>query len=310
VNVNVTDTLQDIQKKINDAPDNYGISANVISSDLGAKIVYTSEKSGKENDLSVFTSDSSLSVISSNMKGHPATDAIITVDGNTITKDTNVFNHAVSGVTITANSLTKLNEPANFSTSTDHAAVQELIYGFVDGYNTLMDSINVLTHPETGVLKYDSSARSIKQQLQSITGGVVNDANKKINTLYGAGISLEEGGMLAINPFGMSGSKSGTQRLNDAVNDSLDDLGKLFAGTNGIAAQVNSVLANSLGNKGMISQQENMLSENLRDIGDDRAKLDRYISSFENTLRKKYTALDNTVSRYNATGDYIRNVLG
>jgi flagellar hook-associated protein 2 len=67
---------------------------------------------------------------------------------------------------------------------------------------------------------------------------------------------------------------------------------------------------NSLGNKGMISQQENMLSENLRDIGDDRAKLDRYISSFENTLRKKYTALDNTVSRYNATGDYIRNVLG
>ncbi len=310
VNVNINDTLQNIQKKINDAPDNYGISANVISSDLGAKIVYTSEKSGKANDLSVFTSDSSLNIISSSMSGQPATDAIITVDGNTITKDTNVFNHAVSGVTITANSLTKLNEPAKFSTSTDHAAVQELIYGFVDGYNTLMDSINVLTNPETGVLKYDSSARSIKQQLQNITGSVVSDASKKLNTLYGAGISLEEGGMLAVNPFGMNGSKSGSQRLNDAVNDSLDDLGKLFAGDNGIAAQVNSVLTNNLGNKGMISQQENMLSENLRDIGDDRAKLDRYVSSFENTLRKKYTALDNTVSRYNATGDYIRNVLG
>ncbi|MFT7680587.1 MAG: flagellar hook-associated protein 2 [Moritella dasanensis] len=310
VNVNITDTLQNIQKSINDAPDNYGISANVISSDLGAKIVYTSDKSGKANDLAVFTSDSSLSIISSGMKGHPATDAIITVDGNTITKDKNIFNHAVSGVTITANSLTKQNEPANFSTSTDHAAVQELIYSFVDGYNTLMDNINVLTHPETGVLKFDTSARSIKQQLQSITGGVVDDANKRLNTLYGAGISLEEGGMLAVSPFGMSGSKSGAQRLDEAVNNSLDDLGKLFAGDNGVAAQINRVLANNLGSKGMISQQENMLSENLRDIDDDRAKLDRHVASFEDTLRKKYTALDNTVSRYNATGDYIRNVLG
>jgi len=310
VNVNITDTLQDIQKKINDAPDNYGISANVISSDLGAKIVYTSDKSGKANDLAVFTSDSSLSIVSSGMTGHPATDAVITVDGNTITEETNVFNHAVSGVTITANSLTKLNEPANFSTATDQAAVKELIYGFVDGYNTLMDSINVLTHPETGVLKFDASARSIKQQLQSITGGVVDDANKRLNTLYGAGISLEEGGMLAVSPFGKNGSKSGVQRLNDAINSSLDDLGKLFAGNDGVAAQINRVLANNLGNKGMISQQENMLNDNLRDIDDDRAKLDRHIASFEDTLRKKYTALDNTVSRYNATGDYIRNVLG
>jgi len=310
VNVNITDTLQGIQKKINDAPDNYGISANVISSDLGAKIVYTSDKSGKENNLAVFTSDSSLDIISTEMGGHPAVSAVITVDGNTITEDANVFDHAVSGVSITANSLTKLNEPANFSTVTDHAAVKELIHGFVDGYNTLIDNINVLTHPETGILKFDPSARSVKQQLQSITGGVVNDANPRLNTLYAAGISLEEGGILSISPFGKNGGQSGSQRLNEAVNNSLDDLGKLFAGNDGIAAQVNRVLANNLGSKGMISQQQNMLNENLRDIDDDRAKLDSHIASFENTLRKKYTALDNTVSRYNATGDYIRNVLG
>jgi len=70
------------------------------------------------------------------------------------------------------------------------------------------------------------------------------------------------------------------------------------------------VLNDSLGNRGMISLQQDMLNGNLRDIEDDRIKLDQHISSFENTLRKKYTALDNTVTRYNATGDYIRNVLG
>ncbi|GIC76597.1 flagellar filament capping protein FliD [Moritella sp. F3] len=310
VDVNITDTLQDIQMKINDAPDNYGISANVISSDVGAKIIYTSDKTGKENGLTVFTSDSSLNRISSSMVGQQATDAIITVDGNMITKDNNIFNHAVSGVTITANSLTNLNEPANFSTATDHAAVEDLVYGFVDGYNTLMDTINVLTNPETGVLKLDPTARSVKQQLQTITGGVVEGANKQLNTLYAAGISLEEGGMLSISPFGKNGGQSGTQRLNDAVSNSLDDLGKLFAGDNGIAAQVNKVLSDSLGNRGMISVQQDMLNNNLRDIEDDRIKLDEHISSFENTLRKKYTALDNTVTRYNATGDYIRNVLG
>ena len=298
------------QKKINEAPNNYGIGANVINSDLGAKMVYTSDKTGVANDLTVFTSDSSLAMISSKMVGKAASDAIIAIDGNIITQESNTFTHAVSGVTITANSLTENNDVVNFSTATDHAAVSDLVHEFIDGYNRLISTINTLTDPETGALKFDSTARSVKQQMQSITGGVVNGASSKLNTLYAAGISLEEGGVLAINPFGSNGSKSGTQRLDDAVNNALDDLGKLFSGKNGVAAQINAVLDNSLNNKGTITQRQSLLSTNLRSLEDDRDKLDRYISSYEDTLRKKYTAMDSTVSRYNATGDYIRNVLG
>ncbi|MFT5880072.1 MAG: flagellar hook-associated protein 2 [Moritella sp.] len=310
VDVNVTDTLQTIQKKINEAPDNYGISANVISSDLGAKMVYTSDKTGMENDLRIFTSDSSLAIISSNMTGIAASNAIISVDGNIITEDSNTFAHAVSGVSITANTLTDGNDVANFSTATDHAAVKDLVLEFVDGYNSLMSTINTLTNPDTGTLKFDSTARSIKQQMQSITGGVVNGTSGRLNTLYSAGISLEEGGLIAISPFGMNGGKAGSQRLDDAVNGALDDLGKLFAGDGGVATQMNGVLDNNLNNKGTISQRQMLLNSDLRELGDDRSKLDRYMSSFEDTLRQKYTAMDNVVSRYNATGDYIRNVLG
>lgn len=310
VNVDITDTLQEIQKKINEAPDNYGISANVISSDLGAKMVYTSDKTGQENDLTVFTSDSSLSIISSNMAGVAASDAIISVDGNIITGEGNTFSHAVSGVTITANTLTDNNDVVNFSTATDHAAVKDLVLEFVDGYNNLMSTINTLTNPDTGTLKFDSTARSIKQQMQNISGGVVNGTSGRLNTLYSAGISLEEGGLLAISPFGVNGGKAGAQRLDEAVNGALDDLGKLFAGNGGVATQMNRVLDNNLNNKGTISQRQMLLNSDLRELDDDRAKLDRYISSFEDTLRQKYTAMDNVVSRYNATGDYIRNVLG
>ncbi|MBL1415410.1 MAG: flagellar filament capping protein FliD [Moritella sp.] len=310
VDVNVTDTLQDIQKKINEAPNNYGIGANIINSDLGAKMVYTSDKTGVANDLTVFTSDSSLAMISSKMVGKAASDAIIAIDGNIITQESNTFTHAVSGVTITANSLTANNDVVNFSTATDHAAVSDLVHEFIDGYNRLISTINTLTDPETGSLKFDSTARSVKQQMQSITGGVVNGASSKLNTLYAAGISLEEGGVLAINPFGSHGSQSGAQRLDHAVNNALDDLGKLFSGNNGVAAQINAVLDNSLNNKGTITQRQSLLNTNLRSLEDDRDKLDRHISSYEDTLRKKYTAMDNTVSRYNATGDYIRNVLG
>ena len=310
VNVDTTDSLQDIQNKINDAPDNYGVSANLISSDLGAKMVYTSETSGKDNDLQVFTSAPSLDIIATAMTGQAAKDAIITVDGNTITQDSNVFSHAVSGVTITANSLTDKFDAVNFSTATDHSAVKELVYQFVDGYNNLMNTINTLTNPETGTLKSDATARSVKQSLQTITGGVINGTSGRLNTLYAAGISLEEGGSIAVSPFGDNGGKSGEQRLDDAVNNSLDDLGKLFAGSDGVATQVNAVLNNNLSSKGTISQRQGLLNSNLHQLEDDRSKLDRHIASFEDTLRKKYTALDNTVSRYNATGDYIRKVLG
>ncbi len=310
VNVNPEDTLQDIQRKINEAPDNYGISANIISSDLGAKMVYTSEKTGQANDLTVFTSDPSLAIISTAMTGTHAQDAIIEVDGNTITNDTNTFTHAVTGVVITANRLTENNAVANFSTATDSPAVKDLVTEFVDSYNNLMDTINTLTNPETGSLKFDSTGRSIKQQMQNITGNRVSGTSGRLSTLYDAGISLEEGGKLAISPFGVHGGKSGTQRLDNAVTNSLDDLGKLFAGSGGVATQLNYVLSNNLDSKGTISQRQELLNDNLRDVEGDREKLDRYISSFENTLRQKYTALDNTVSRYNATGDYIRSVLG
>jgi len=310
ITIAATDTLQDIQKLINDAPDNFGVSANIISSDLGAKIIYTSEQTGAANNLSVTSINSGLGIITSGMVGDAATDAIIEVDGSVITQANNTFDKAVSGVAITANSLTEGLDTVTFSTATNPPAIKELVTDFVEGYNALMSQINTLTHPETGSLKFDSTARGIKQQMQMLTGSEVTGTTGRLNTLYSAGISLEEGGVLAINPFGSNGGKSGEERLNEAISSSLGDLGKLFAGTGGVATKLDGLLANSLDSKGTISQRQTLLNSGLRELEDDRADLDRYIESFEDTLRQKYTALDSTVSRYNATRDYLSSQLG
>lgn len=310
VKIAATDTLQDIQKMINEAPDNFGVSANLISTDVGVKLVYTSEKTGVANNLTATGTTFNLGGISSRMTGEAARDAIIQIDGNMVTKDSNVFDKAVTGVVITANSLTEGLDTVNFSTATDLPAIEDLVKQFVDGYNSLIDQINVLTHPETGTLKSDAAARNIKQQLQTITGGVVSGTTGRLNTLYSAGISLEEGGLLAISPFGKNGSPSGAARLNDAINNSLGDLGKLFAGTGGVASRIDDVLVGNLDSKGIITQRQQMINGSLKQLETDRDKLDTYISSFEDTLRQKYTALDTTVTRYNATRDYLSAQLG
>lgn len=309
INIVDTDTLQDIQKLINESPDNFGVSANIISSDLGAKLVYTSEATGAANNLNVTTPEFGLGMITSGMTGQPARDAIIEVDGNVITNESNTFTKAVTGVSITANSLTEGLDSVNFSTATDLGAVEGLVNEFVNGYNTLMDKINTLTNPETGSLKFDANARSIKQHMQSITGGVISGTSGRLNTLYAAGISLEEGGALTISPFGTNGAKSGGERLNDAISNSLDDLGKLFAGSGGVATQLDAALANSLDSKGTISQRQTFLNTGLRDLENERDDLDRHLGSYEETLRQKYTALDNTVSKFNATKDYLKSQL-
>lgn len=112
VDVKKGDTLQQIRKRINNASDNFGLTANIVNtSDGKAKLVIDSGVTGAGNDLKISGSTTELKMFeadtssatavsgSSMSRTQQSTDAEIDVDGNILTSDTNTFKDKVQGWT-------------------------------------------------------------------------------------------------------------------------------------------------------------------------------------------------------------------
>lgn len=310
VDVAATDTLEDIQEKINNASGNFGVKANIINSDSGPVLTYTSEVTGSANTLTVSSDNASLDAISTNMStAKSAQDAIISIDGQSVSSSTNKFSNAINGIQLDVNSLTEAGEPLTLSVGVDTDGVKDLINQFVDGYNELSSTLSSLSNPVNGALAFDSSVRNYENQLRSIVGSNVSGTSGAISMLYDMGITMNADGELEISSISKNGQPSGEDRLNAAINNNLDDLGKIFAGTDGIAKQLNDFTDTYLASDGVVTEREASLRESLKKVETDRESLDRYMENYEATLREKYTALDVTIAQYNATSSYIASVL-
>ncbi|WP_378953334.1 flagellar filament capping protein FliD [Pelosinus sp. sgz500959] len=144
-----SDTLAEMISEVNKS------SAGVTMKydNLTGKLVMTASATGAGNTLVVTESSDSSNTSNSNFltalldKSTAGVDAKVTIDGQSLTRSSNTI--TVDGITYKANQTTT--SAATVSVTQDTDGVYDLIKGFVDDYNTLIDTINTeLT------AKYDS----------------------------------------------------------------------------------------------------------------------------------------------------------
>ena len=97
--------------------------------------------------------------------------------------------------------------------------------------------------------------------------------------------------------------------INDALENNFDQITSLLSASDGIAKITHDYIDQFTKSKGVLSERQTALNASLTQISDDRITLDERLSSFEDTLRQQYTALDSTIAQYNATRSYISSVL-
>ncbi|EKE75441.1 flagellar filament capping protein FliD [Gallaecimonas xiamenensis] len=319
ITVDAGDTLSTIRQKINDAGGALGVSANIINSDSGAQLTLTSSKTGAANNMTVsYSGDASLADLSTGLNvQQSAQDAIITVDGATISSDTNTFSNAIEGVSITAKKETT--GPNTLDVSRDVEGLTDLIKEFVDGYNALRSSLDALSAPGSGgdsddsvaggSLAFDPLVRNLKQQAQGMLSGSVASLSGGMDSLYQAGITFDNSGKMEILSYGIGSGPSGEERLTDAINNNFTQLGQLFAGSDGLATKLDGVLDTYLESDGAIAQRQTSLNDTLKDITKQREDLETRLSNYEATMRARFNALDQIVAQYQSTGDYLTNAL-
>ncbi len=312
-------SLIGIRDAINDAADNKGVTASILTVDdpLNAgqtvsKLVLTSDKTGEDNGFTVTvtgdadgndTDDVGLSaLINANLNSLDlAVDASIKVDGFTASSATNVFIGVISGVTLTAVSA----DPGNIhdlNVASDIADVKDKISSFVDAFNAFNQTYEFLTavdleKKEAGLLTGDVTARSVELQmrraLQTVTGDAANDT---YTSLARIGITVGEEGELKLD----------STVLSKALDEEFDEVANLIAGDDGVAKNMDVVLNQFLKSGGVIPTRETTFKAQLVDITEQRAALADRLTSVEERLRRQFSVMDAIVAQFNSTGDFIK----
>ncbi|MDT0628226.1 flagellar filament capping protein FliD [Alteromonas sp. W364] len=327
LNIAAGTTLAELREQINDAEDNFGITANIINTGTdsgGVKLVINSSVTGQGNDLNIINDNDLVGLNRLATTNSTESTALLTptrvaenaqaiIDGITVQSDTNKFENTIQNVTFTAKAVSEKNANDVFQSSSlvigfDEEALDEKIRAFVESYNSLNDEIQTLTRygesslEEDGALAGDFTVRGIQAGLGNILSGTVSES--ALGGLFQIGIELTSDGKLEIgsSDFGLG---TGESRLSDALEDNFDEVSKLFTADDGIANKLYDFLDQYTKSNGVLADRETSAKDQRDQLLDDRAAFELRLVSFEETLRGRYLNLDQTVARLQQTSSAL-----
>lgn len=303
-------TLAGIRDAINKASDNTGVSASIINIDDGlggtvSKLVLTSKETGTANGLGVTIMDddgnntdaSGLSALAFVQQSAPA-DAVIKVDGYTITRSSNTISDAVDGLSFTLKSTTT--SAVSVDVSSDNEAIVKAVQGFVDSYNSLRQVMSELGRYDPATKKAealagDSLLRNLQQQLRRDLVDPISSGGGGIDSLSDIGVEMDRYGALSLN----------STKLEHAVGDSLNVVVDLFQSSDGIATRTLSRVDDYLKSGGILDEQSHSMNSQKKDIADRRASLEARLSKLEQQYFRQFNKMDLIVAQYQSTGNYL-----
>lgn len=245
------DTLDAMMDEINDS----SCGAKLSYDELSGKLVMTASATGTGNTLTVSEPTDATAGTSSFISTYlnastQGTDAVATVDGQTITRSSNTFTvdgvkYTLKDTTTDATTGTAAKATVNLTLDTD--GIYELISDFVTDYNSLIDTINgeidedydsdyppltddqksSMTDDEitnweekakTGILENDSLLKGFLSDLRSI---FLTSSSGSSTTIFGIGLdtgTYDEKGKLIIDE----------DALKEAIEDDPDKIMNLF----------------------------------------------------------------------------------
>src|ERR1700730_3017246 len=310
-------TLQGIAAAINSSPGNPGVTASILTTSDGARLVLTGTKTGATNGILVTQSggDGGLASLvydpahnlTTLTQTHPPLDANFPVNGYRATSASNQVTSVVSGVTL---NLLKASAaiagtpptytPTTLTIGNDTAGAQTSIGTFVSALNGLLSSIKSLASydPATqtaGPLLGNATIQSFESQLYKILGQVNAGITSGPNSLAAIGIGA--------NAQGTYSSNSTT--LGNALTGNLDSASELPSGPNGIATKLNSFVTQYSQAGGLLDTISSGLKSSLANNATQLKDLNARMKVYAATLTAEYNAMDTAVALLKQTQTYL-----
>jgi flagellar hook-associated protein 2 len=311
INIDSSDnTLAGIAAAINSAANNPGVTASIITTTAGARLVLAGTATGAANAITVTQSggDGGLSSlvydptnkVTNLTQTQAAQDASFLINGFGATSASNVVSGALTGVTINLLQASAPDTPTTLTVSPDTSAAQSSIDGFVTALNGVLSSIQSLTGFDAstqtaGPLNGNATLEAFQNQLENI-----------LDTVSGAGT----GGVKSLADLGITANTDGTYASNDttlssALTASLASVGNLLGGANGIATQIDNLVTGYTQTGGLLDTINQGLQTGLSNVSTQQTALNTQLAAYSATLTAEYNAMDAAVAALKETQTYL-----
>ena len=302
-------TLSGIATAINSAPGNPGVSASIINTADGARLVLNGTKTGTANAITVTQSggDGGLAQLvydptgnaSKLTRSQAAADAQFSLNGFAATSASNEVTGVIGGVSFTLLKATG-DGSTTLTVGYDQDGSSSAVGNFVTAYNALVTSVKALT-------SYDSSTKTAGTLLGNTT---VNTLMSRLRQILGQSNSSSTGTIKSLSDLGITTSVDGTYgqddtKLASALSANLSSVTDLLSGKNGLAMQLDSVINQYTQGGGLLDTINDGLNKGLSDVSDKRSALQLRLDTYSAMLTKQFNAMDSAVAALKQTQTYI-----
>lgn len=310
-------TLEQIAAKINGTT-GVGVTASVLTDGSGkVNLLLRANTTGTDSAFTIDVTEgtggslsepSNLSRLSFNTgnpamtQNQPPQNAVGTINGVTVSSQTNVFNNVVGGLSLTFNQETT--SAVEVTVAKDTATINKSLQDFVAAYNALNTTLSEATAYDAatktaGPLQGDVVATGLQGALRSLMSSQTTTGST-FSRLGDVGVSAQLGGNLAID----------STKFTAAMAD-MDNLQKLFTNfggsdsTNGFGLRIKDFANGLLAAAGTVVNKASAVEKALQRNAADQAKVNARATLVEERLRKQYTALDTKMAGLTALNTYI-----
>jgi len=323
INIDSTNnTLSGIAGAINSAANNPGVTASIITTTDGARLVLSGTATGAANAITTTETDGGTGLSSlvydpangvTNLSDTtPAADANFTINGYPATSSSNVVTTALTGVSInllkasaattsTASPPVTSSTPTTLTIAPNTANAATSIGTFVSALNGVLTAIQTLTGYDSttqtaGALNGNPTLQAFQNQLSTILDTVTSSSSSGSH-------SLSDLGYLEDATSGTYTNNSTT--LTNALTSNLASVQKLLGGSTGIATQIDKLINGYTGPGGLMSTITQGLKTGLATAATQQTNLTAQLAIYSATLTTQYNAMDNAVAALKQTETYL-----
>lgn len=284
-------TLQELVETINAHPDNTGLKATLMSTSDGVRLLLSSEEGGAGNAITL-TGTGSLDTFATGFNvNSTGSDAIVKIDGVTVTSATNTLTNVIQGVTLNLTSA-KPGTVINFGVQADTAGAEDRLRKLVTEYNNFVATSRRLrafdaSNNTAGPLIADSLVRNIEMALRRELTAPTLSATADFNSVLAMGFSIGNDARLSINDT----------RFKAAVLNRLDDVVQVFTASDGLVSRLDTLLETQLAGDGLIQSRTESLNSSKRRLDQDKLAVENRMSAVEKRYRKQFVALDQLLTQ-------------
>lgn len=293
-------TLEGIRDAINNATDNVGVTASIVSeSATSHRLVLTANEGGTANQISLAFEDSGGSPVTDPLTMAQivaASNSSIQIDDTyTISRSTNTLDDVITGVTLNLKATSASN--VNLQVSRDTDAVKETVKKFVDAYNTLRGTFDSLRN---GQLKGDSGLRSVENQVRAIFNTPPTGLSSSYQYLSEVGVSFQKNGTLSLD----------NSKLETALNTDYDGVAALFANDDqGYMFRLDALVDDLLDTDSTIDAREGGINGSIKLVQGQISNMEYRLELIEKRYRTQYAALDAMLGQMQATSSFLSSQL-